>query len=93
MDIHEKDIEGWRSHIDQLDEKIVDLINERAAAARAIGLLKQQQHLPVYEPNREETVFAHVRACNNGPLEHTEILHIYERLIDVMRTLQKKTDA
>ncbi len=44
----------------------------------------------VYEPGRESQVFDHIRAVNPGPLPDSEMLHIYERIIDVMRSLQKK---
>lgn len=84
------DISDWRNKIDELDEQIVQLISQRAAAAQAIGELKKQGELPVYEPKREQTVFDHVKRVNPGPLADTEILHVYERIIDVMRTLQRR---
>ena len=83
------EIADWRKKIDELDEQIVQLINERAEAAQAIGKLKQSADLPVYEPKREQAVFEHVRKANPGPLSDIEMLHIYERIIDVMRTLQR----
>lgn len=84
------DISDWRKKIDELDEQIVALISKRAEAARAIGELKRTADLPVYEPGREQTVFDHVRAVNPGPLADAEMLHVYERIIDVMRTLQRR---
>ena len=84
------EIEDWRKQIDDLDERIVDLISKRAEAAKAIGLAKREGMLPVYEPKREQEVFAHVLAINPGPLDGVEMLHIYERLMDVMRTLQRR---
>ena len=84
------DISDWRRKIDELDEEIVQLISKRAEAAKAIGELKRVAELPVYEPGREQTVFDHVRAVNPGPLADAEILHVYERIIDVMRTLQRR---
>jgi chorismate mutase len=84
------DISDWRKTIDGLDEQIVALISKRAAAAKAIGELKRGAELPVYEPGREQSVFDHVRAVNPGPLDDAELLHIYERVIDVMRTLQRR---
>lgn len=84
------DIDDWRKKIDDLDEQIVRLISERASAARAIGELKRNSDLPVYEPLRERSVFEHVRAVNPGPLADIEMLHVYERIIDVMRTLQRR---
>jgi chorismate mutase-like protein len=83
------DIEDWRQKIDHIDLQIVALINERAAAAQEIGKLKNTTNLPVYEPNRERMVFDRVRAANKGPLPDIELQHIYERIIDVMRALQR----
>jgi len=84
------DISDWRRRIDEIDEQIVALISKRAEAAQAIGELKKQSALPVYEPNRERAVFDHVKAVNPGPLSHAEMQHVYERIIDVMRTLQRR---
>jgi chorismate mutase len=83
------DIVGWRKRIDELDLEIVALINARALAAQEIGKLKRSTSLPVYEPNRERVIFDNVRAANRGPLPDIELTHIYERIIDVMRALQK----
>ena len=84
------DIEDWRKKIDQLDEQIVQLISRRAEAAQAIGEIKRTLDSPVYEPKREQAVFDHVSRVNPGPLANTEMLHVYERIIDVMRTLQRR---
>jgi chorismate mutase len=84
------DISDWRKKIDELDEQIVRLISQRAEAAQAIGELKRTADLPVYEPQRAQHVFHHVRKANPGPLADTEIQHVYERVIDVMRTLQRR---
>jgi chorismate mutase len=84
------DLADWRNKIDVLDEQIVKLISERAKAADAIGELKHKHAMPVYEPKREQSVIDHVRAVNQGPLPDQEIQHIYERIMDVMRTLQRK---
>ncbi len=84
------EIGDWRKKIDELDEQIVRLISQRAEAAQAIGELKRQSTLPVYEPKREQQVFDHVCKSNPGPLADTEMLHVYERIIDVMRTLQRR---
>ncbi len=86
------DISDWRNKIDELDEQIVALVSKRAEAAQAIGEIKRTAQLPVYEPNREQAVFEHVRKCNPGPLDDAEIQHVYERIIDVMRTLQRRVD-
>ena len=83
------EIADWRSKIDGLDEQIVRLLNERAAAAVEIGKLKQRNGAPIYEPNREQTVVEHVRTVNPGPLTGVQLQDIYFRIMDVMRALQR----
>jgi chorismate mutase len=82
-------IEELRIRIDELDRQLVELLSERARAAQMIGHLKAATSLPVYEPNREKVIYANVRAANHGPLPDIELTHIYERIIDVMRSLQR----
>ena len=82
-------LEELRNRIDVLDRQLVELLNERARAAQMVGHLKAATSLPVYEPNREKIVYANVRAANKGPLPDIELTHIYERIIDVMRALQR----
>jgi chorismate mutase len=83
-------LEELREQIDVLDRRLVDLLSERARAAKMVGHLKAATSLPVYEPAREKVVYANVRAANKGPLPDIELTHIYERIIDVMRALQRE---
>ncbi|MGH9589009.1 MAG: chorismate mutase [Terracidiphilus sp.] len=82
-------IEELRKRIDVLDRQLVELINERARAAVTIGHLKAATSLPVYEPNREKVIYKNICAANHGPLPDSELTHIYERIIDVMRAIQR----
>ena len=82
-------LEELRDRIDALDRELVELLSERARAALMIGHLKAATQLPVYEPGREKVIYANVRAANKGPLPDIELTHIYERIIDVMRALQR----
>jgi len=84
------DIEEWRKKIDELDRRLVDLLSERARAAVEIGKLKRETNLPVYEPDRERVVFSNVQEANRGPLPGRDLVRIYERIIDVMRNVQKE---
>jgi len=84
------DIEDWRKKIDELDRRLVELLSERARAAVAIGKLKRNTAMPIYEPDRERIVFANVQEVNPGPLPGRDLVRIYERIIDVMRNIQKE---
>jgi chorismate mutase len=84
------DIEDWRKKIDELDRTLVALISERARAAVEIGKLKRNTSMPIYEPDRERVVFQNVQEANPGPLPGRDLVRIYERIIDVMRNIQKE---
>ena len=84
------DIADWRKKIDELDRRLVELLSERARAAVEIGRLKRNTNLPVYEPDRERVVFENVQQINPGPLPGRDLVRIYERIMDVMRNIQKE---
>jgi len=84
------DIADWRKKIDEIDQKLVEILNQRAQAAQEIGRLKRQTELPIYEPDRERIVLEQVREQNRGPLQHRHLIQIYERIMDVMRNIQKE---
>jgi chorismate mutase len=87
------DISDWRKKIDELDRKLVELLSQRAHAAHEIGKLKLRAGMPIYEPDRERNVFSNVRSVNPGPLPDRDLLRIYERIMDVMRQIQKEEIA
>ncbi|HLH07750.1 MAG TPA: chorismate mutase [Terriglobales bacterium] len=84
------DISDWRKKIDELDCRLVELLNQRAHAAQEIGRLKKELGAPIYEPKREQEIFENVSRLSRGPLKGRQLVQIYERLIDVMRNLQKE---
>jgi chorismate mutase len=81
-------LEELRKQIDVLDRQLVELLSERARAVLRIGHLKIAASLPVHEPAREKVIYSNVRAANKGPLPDIELTRIFERLIDVMRSLE-----
>jgi chorismate mutase-like protein len=82
-------LEELRNQIDVLDLQLVELLSERARAVQQIGQIKAATSAPVYEPVREKQLYTNLRAANRGPLPDIELMHIYERIIDVMRALQR----
>ncbi len=84
------DIADWRKKIDEVDRRLVQLLSERARAAVEIGRLKRDTSLPIYEPERERIVFENVREMNRGPLPGQDLVRIFERIMDVMRNIQKE---
>lgn len=83
------DIADWRKKIDELDRQLVALLNQRARAAQEIGKLKRNTSMPIYEPHREKIIYENVLRANPGPLPDSDLRQVYERIIDVMRNIQK----
>jgi len=78
-----------RRRMDELDARLVALLNERASCAMEIGHLKSAVGLEVYQPEREIEVLNQVRARNGGPLEADAITRLFERIIDEARRLER----
>ena len=78
-----------RVQIDELDRRLVDLLNERTSVVEEIGRLKKEAELAIYEPSREVQVFENITAHNRGPLSGDGLKRIFERIIDEMRRVQK----
>jgi chorismate mutase len=84
------DLARCRDKIDQLDLRMLDLLNQRTTVVEEIGRIKQELHLAIYEPRREDQVFANVLSHNGGPLPPDAVKRIFERIIDEMRTVQQR---
>lgn len=78
-----------RTLIDDVDLKILALLNERTRIVEEIGQVKQTLTLPIYEPKREEQVFENITSNNRGPMPNDAVKRVFERIIDEMRSIQK----
>ncbi|MBI2988834.1 MAG: prephenate dehydratase [Deltaproteobacteria bacterium] len=81
-------VDALRKKIDQLDEKIVELLNERASLARKIGRQKSLREEEVYVPSREKEIFHRVSDLNRGPLPKQALHSIYREILSASRSLE-----
>jgi chorismate mutase len=84
------DIADWRNKIDGIDEKLIEMFNERARYALEIGKIKKKLGAPVYNPEREDFIFDHVQQNNPGPLSDAAVRRLFERIIDETRRLERE---
>ncbi len=82
-------LSDWRRRIDEIDEKLVELLNERSQCALEIGRLKQEANMPLYQPERENAVLANAETNNRGPLSDAAIRRLFERIIDEARSAER----
>jgi chorismate mutase/prephenate dehydratase len=80
------ELKQLRSRIDALDQEILKLVSERAAAAHAIGKLKGDG--PVYRPEREAQVLRQITGRNPGPLPDQAVTHLFSEIISACRALE-----
>lgn len=83
-------IDDWRGQIDQLDRKILRLLNRRAKLAYRIGREKRAQGLPLRDLEREEDVFRLVKEENSGPLRTEAVERIFRLIIVESRNLEEE---
>lgn len=82
-------LEEHRARINDLDLRILELLNERARHALEIGRIKAGQNAPIYVPEREKEVFARLIEKNTGPLDERALRAIYGEIISAVRSLEK----
>lgn len=81
-----------RRQIDELDHKIVELLNARARIVVEVGKVKHQTGAPIYAPDREKLVLERIRKANKevgGPLPDGCLEAIYRELMSGSFALEK----
>jgi chorismate mutase len=82
------EIEEWRRRIDEVDQQLVKLLNERTKCAIEIGNIKKRLNLPAWQPEREAEILRNIVKTNKGPLDDAAIRRLFERIIDEARALE-----
>lgn len=83
------DIEHWRNQIDELNQKLLELLNERAACALEIGKIKQAKGDPIYAPDRETKILNRIKELNMGPMTPEAAQRIFRQIIDETRRMEQ----
>ncbi|MBM4298801.1 MAG: chorismate mutase, partial [Deltaproteobacteria bacterium] len=74
-------VDELRKKIDLIDEKVVNLLNDRAVLAKRIGHTKSLSNQEVYVPQREQEVLDRLAGSSRGPLPGRIIRSIYREII------------
>jgi chorismate mutase / prephenate dehydratase len=80
-----------RARIDAVDERILDLLNERARIASEVGELKRaaQPQAPFHAPTREREVVARLEAMNGGPFPPSSIRPVFQEIMSACLSLER----
>lgn len=85
----DKKLSTLRQRIDELDQQIVQLLNERAHVVVEVGQTKRANNEPIYAPDREHTVLQRIAKLNKGPLPPRTLQAIYRELMSGSFALEK----
>lgn len=82
-------IRELRERMDELNGKLLELLNERAAIGRQIGEIKQGEGLPIHDPVRENEMLNRLAGLNAGPLDEAAVRHLFKEVFKATRQLQQ----
>lgn len=90
MNTGQQTIEQIRAKIDEIDEKLVKLLGERAKLAYQIGRLKLKKSLSFYDSKRERAIMERIAAINNGAFPEKSLFSIFQEVFFACRSVQQK---
>ena len=83
------DIGVLRQAIDEIDEKIMDLINQRLLLAKQIGDFKKQGGIQITDSDREKEIMNRLLEKNKGPMSDNGLHNIFGAIIAEGRNIQR----
>lgn len=84
------ELDALRRAIDELDEKILELVAERVKVVLAVGDFKRARAMAAYDPERERKMLERLCARAQSPLDADTVRRIFERLIDESRRIEQR---
>lgn len=78
-----------RKLIDELDQKIITLLNERTRLALQVGKLKAESGREIYAPDRESEIYRKIDEEAKGPMPKDAIKSIYREIMSASLALEK----
>ncbi|MRJ03342.1 MAG: prephenate dehydratase [Epsilonproteobacteria bacterium] len=82
-------LEELRRRIDEIDDTILKLLNERMEVVKKVGELKNKTGAPIYRPEREIEILNRLKEKNPGPLTESAIEAIFLEIFAVSRNLER----
>lgn len=85
-----EDINQLRKRIDDVDERILQLLSKRTAICRSIGSLKWKRKIPIKDIPRENDVYAHIQKKAAGlGLDPIQVEAVYRQIVNMCMSVQE----
>jgi len=82
-------VDKYRKQIDSIDDRVLDLLIERALASKEIGKIKKKSGQGIYAPHREKEVLDRLKARSRGRLSPSAIDAIYREIMSSSISVEK----
>lgn len=77
-----------RVQIDALDQRLLDLLNQRAHVAERVGEVKKREGTPFFRPDRVAQVIEKMQGSNPGPLKSLHVAAIWREIMSACLALE-----
>jgi chorismate mutase / prephenate dehydratase len=84
-----KDLGDLRQKIDDIDDGILSLLNQRAGVVIEVGKAKAGQSKEFYVPSRERAIYERLNANNPGPFPSKAIRKVFREIISASLSLEQ----
>lgn len=84
-------LQSLRQKIDEVDAKLLLLLNDRARIVQEVGKIKEEEKTAFYVPMREQAVYDRLLEHNSGPFPDDAIRSIYREIISASLALEEPT--
>ncbi|MGB9643155.1 MAG: prephenate dehydratase, partial [Candidatus Ratteibacteria bacterium] len=76
-----------RKQIDEIDKRLINLLNERAKIVQQVAEVKKHNNLPGFDPSREKKIIDTLQRINTGPLSNKDIESVMREIFRIYRSL------
>lgn len=87
--MNQERLEPLRSRLDAINAELLSLLNERAQVVKEIGIEKEKQGVPKYDPVREKKMLEELVALNKGPFSDETVRHLFKQIFQASLHLQE----
>ncbi len=85
----EREIQELRKKVDEVDDQILELLNQRATLVIEIGKIKATKNKEFYAPKREQEIYQRLIQQNRGPFPVHGIRSVFREIFSASLSLEK----
>jgi chorismate mutase/prephenate dehydratase len=90
-----ENLEAIRARIDDIDNRLLELISDRANCAQEVAKIKQKDNpgeVNFYRPEREAQILKRIVDTNPGPLNGNDVKRLFREIISTCLSLEQSMD-